>query len=106
MEKPDMGSSTMDRNIIDFIAYMLTSARGLIDEPAIYGPFRLLDGVSRLCETMIEHHHDDEEFLRNLKGKIDEKKFSVMTDRETFISMMDEVVLDVTHLLMKKSETT
>ncbi len=101
-----MGNSNMDRNIIDLIAYMLTSARGLIDEPAIYGPFRLLDGVSRLCEMMIEHHHEDEGFLENLNTKIDEKKFSVMTDQETFIAMMDEVILDVTHLLMKKSETT
>ena len=95
----------MDRDIIDLIAYMLTSARGLIDEPAIYGPFRLLDGVSRLCETMIEHHHEDEEFLENLKTKIDEKKFSIMTDQKTFMAMMDEVILDITHLLIEKSKT-
>ena len=29
-----------------------------------------------------------------------------MTDQKTFMAMMDEVILDVTHLLIKKSETT
>ena len=31
--------------LFELIGYMLSSARGLIDEPQLYGPLRLIDGV-------------------------------------------------------------
>jgi len=39
-----------------------------------------------------------------LKEKIDEGKFSVMTDVDSFVALMDETVLDITHLLMGNTE--
>jgi len=98
-----MEAKNFEQGILDCIAYMLTSARGLIDEPRIYGPFRLADGVSRLCALLAENGHKDKEFLENLQKKIDEKKYSVMTDQEAFVSLLDDVIIDITHMLMKKS---
>ena len=95
-----MEKSTFDVGTNELIAYMLTSARNLMDEPALYGPFRLLDGVSRLCELLIDEGHGDIAFLSELKEKIDNGKYAVMTDVESFVTLMDEVVLDITHLLM------
>lgn len=98
-----MANSDFDESVIDLLAYMLTSARGLMKEPAVYGPFRLIEGASRLCGLLAESGHGDKDFLTDLKEKIDGKKFSLMTDLPEFVGLMDEVILDVTELLMKKS---
>jgi hypothetical protein len=49
-----MISKQLNREFMELIGYLITSARGLIDEPKSYGPFRLIEGVSRLCETLLK----------------------------------------------------
>ncbi len=97
-----MSEQAFDSGAMELLAYMLTSARGLVDEPATYGPFRLVDGVSRLCDLLIAKGHPEAVFLQNLKNKIDERKFVLMTDAEAFVALMDEIVIDITKALMKK----
>jgi hypothetical protein len=87
------------RELMDLMGFMITSARGLLDEPQLYGPFRLIDGASKLCAIMENRVEADNELLARLRDKIDEGKFSVMTDVDTFTSMLDEVVLDFTKKL-------
>ena len=89
------------RHLIDLISYMSTSARGLIEEPQLYGPFRLVEGVSRICAFLEEQEGADREFLTRLRETIDQEKFSVMTDVEAFTAMLDEVVLRVARQLKK-----
>ena len=84
------------RGLFELTGYMLTSARGLIEEPQLYGPFRLLDGVTRLCGILEKEDSGYGDFFSELKAKIDEKKFTVMTDEDAFIGMMDDVVLSFT----------
>jgi hypothetical protein len=81
------------------MGFMITSARGLLDEPELYGPLRLIDGTSRLCGILEKEVETDREFLTRLREKIDQGKFSVMTDVDTFTNMLDEVVLDYTRKL-------
>jgi hypothetical protein len=90
-----MANDTLYRGLFELVGYMLTSARGLIDEPPLYGPFRLVDGVSRLCDFMDEEAGYGD-FFTNLKNKIDERKFLVMSDTDAFVELLDEVVLDYT----------
>ncbi len=97
-----MSEQEFDSGAMELMAYMLTSARGLVDEPATYGPFRLVDGASRLCELLIAKGHPDKAFLEGLKAKIDERKFVLMTDADAFVALVDETVIDVTRALMKK----
>jgi hypothetical protein len=89
------------RHLIDLISYMTTSARGLIDEPQLYGPFRLVEGVSRICGFLEKQDGVDQEFLSRLRETIDQGKFSVMTDVEAFTGMLDEAVLMVARQLKK-----
>ena len=98
-----MENGKFDDEMLDLIAYMLTSARGLLDEPAAYGPFRLLEGASRLCGILIGEGHGRAEKLGALKDKIDERKFVLMTDEKAFASLLDETVLDITHVLMDEN---
>ena len=96
-----MGNSKVDKEMLEFMGYLVTSARGLVDEPALYGPFRLLEGVSKLCTILEEAGIGDRAFITSLQKKVDGGKFSVMTDRNAFVAMMDDVVLDVTKQLVK-----
>jgi len=97
-----MTTDELSKKLFDLVGYMLTSARGLVDEPPLYGPFRLLDGVSRLCDILTQEGSEDEPFYKDLKTKIDERKYSVMSDTDSFIDLMDELVLDFTSKLKKR----
>lgn len=35
--------------VVELLAFLITAARGLIDEPNNYGPMRLLDAAERIC---------------------------------------------------------
>jgi len=50
----------LHQGLFRLLGYMLASARGLVDEPQLYGPFRLLDGASRLCGLLAASHDADE----------------------------------------------
>jgi hypothetical protein len=91
-----MDINEMEKALFDLIGYMLTSARGLMEEPQSYGPFRLIEGVSRLCEILIKEKTEFQDTYLLLKEKIDERKFSLMTDEEEFVALMDETILDFT----------
>lgn len=83
------------------IGYMLTSARGLLDEPAEYGPLRLVEGASRLCQLMMENCSAYRELLGRIKADIDGGKFLVTSDMEAFTRMVDRAVGEYTRLLKR-----
>jgi len=88
------------------VAFLATSARGCLDEPPSYGPFRLIDGLSRLTDlpkyaTCLK----DDEFLHKIKRDIDGKKFTVMTNIDEFRNMLDNVVRQITKELMARAGT-
>ena len=84
----------LDEGLFDLIGYMLTSARGLLDEPVEYGSFRLVEGVSRLCGLMGESSSRHGELLGRLKSMIDRDKFTMMTDGAAFKGLLDSTVLE------------
>ena len=91
-----MNNTDMYRGLFELTGYMLTSARGLIEEPQLYGPFRLLDGVTRLCGILEKEDSGYGDFFSELKAKIDEKKYTLMTDEDAFIRLMDDAVISFT----------
>jgi hypothetical protein len=57
MDKAPVGSVSVDKKsleeqIFEIVSYMTVSARNLLEEPARYGPFRLVDSVSRLVDIL------------------------------------------------------
>ncbi len=89
------------KKLFEIIGYMLSSARGLVDEPQMYGPFRLVEGVSRLCGILAEEDTGYSDFFLKLKTRIDGKKYSLMSDENTFIELMDDLVLDFTRKMIE-----
>jgi len=95
---------TGDDYLLELVAFLATAARGCMDEPPLYGPFRLIDALSRLIELpKYAKCLKDDNFLHRIKAEIEEKKYSVMFDTGEFQDMLDSVVLQVTKELKRRS---
>jgi|Deesub1362A_J573_1020465.scaffolds.fasta_scaffold00459_12 hypothetical protein len=100
----DVSAESKDSLNVEFfelLCYMLTSARGLIEEPGTYGPFRLVDAASRLI-SILEKYQIADNFLLIERKKIDEGKYSVMEGEEKFREFLDNIILDFAEELKKR----
>ena len=85
------------------ICYMATSACNLVGEPHLYGPFRLVDAISRLIDIMEEAGFKDEH-LEQARDLIEQDKYLVMNDEEGFSAFMDKLVLHLAEGLSKPKQ--
>ncbi len=96
----DMDAEALRHELFYLISYMITSARGLYDEPADYGVFRLLDAAGRLLALMDTQDLLDP-FLVDLKRSIDEERDGSMdTDRQR--ERLDAMVLSIAEELQRR----
>lgn len=79
-------SGTTDQAAFRLATFLVTAARDLVDEPAIYGPFRMVDAVDRLMAGVF-----DDDFLREIKPELEREKQKVMSDRNAFVTWLDEL---------------
>ena len=86
-------------------AICLPPRAGFWTSRAEYGPFRLLEGVSRLCGLMSDSSSRHQELLGRLKLIIDRDKFTMMTDAEVFKGLLDNAVLEFTRSMKAGGDT-
>lgn len=73
--------------------YLVASARDCLDEPLIYGPFRMIEGVARLIDTLPQTPAaGSDAFLAEVRGVIEREKYAVMADREAFNRWLDQLL--------------
>jgi len=89
IDKDQLGSS----DFFTLLAFLVTSARNCVEEPKLYGTFRLVDGASRLIE-ILERAGVADEFVLDTRKKIEDNKYSVMSDKDEFIKFLDNLILD------------
>jgi len=79
--------------LFEIALFLATSAQGCLNEPPLYGPFRLLDALSKLADFP-DHATGlaPDPFLKEIKAIVDEKKFLVMYDVDAFRKAIDEIV--------------
>jgi len=82
------------------LAFLITSARGCVDEPPLYGPLRLVDAAARLIEIMKKEGKTTNEILK-LQKLIEEKKNLVMYDEEEFTTFLDELLRELAKIIKK-----
>ena len=79
--------------LFEIATFLATSAHGCLSEPPLYGPFRLLDALSKLADfPEYASGLSPDPFLKEIKAIVDEKKFLVMYDVEGFKRTIDEIV--------------
>jgi hypothetical protein len=90
----------LKEELFHLAAYMITSARGLYDEPTDYGIFRLLDSSGRLLAIMESQGFLDL-FLADLKKMVDEEREGNM-DYERQRERLDKAVLNIARELQTR----
>lgn len=69
-----MSASTKTVRVFKLIAYLASSARGLLEEPHEYGPLRCLDAMRRLIDVALKINLVEDSaiasYLLELKGKL------------------------------------
>jgi len=79
--------------LFEIATFLATSAQGCLGEPPLYGPFRLLDALSKLADfPEYATGLSPDPFLKKIKAVVDEKKFLVMYDVDGFKRAIDEIV--------------
>ncbi len=80
-----MTDTISDDPLFNFVLYLVTSARLTLDERAIYGSFRLIEGASRLIESAEDVEGlDPDGFLQSVRDSIEQNKARMMLDKEGF----------------------
>ena len=95
-----MNQDDLKEELFNLTAYMITSARGLYDEPADYGIFRLLDSSGRLLAIMESLGFMDA-FLTSLKQAVDEEREGSM-DGERQGERLDQLVMGLAEEMQKR----
>ena len=97
-------STQANEYVYNLAMFLLTSARGCIDEPPLYGPLRLIEALSRLA-TIPQHAAcvDTDEFLLKEKKKIEENERVALQSEEEFIEFLDSLIREFTAELKRRT---
>ena len=93
-----------DDPLFDFILYLVTSARVSLDERAIYGSFRLIEGASRLIEAAEEIPGlKVDDFLRAKRSSIDRNKARMMLEKDDYRRWLTDLATELASESVKRS---
>lgn len=76
----------------ELLVHMTVCASGLLSEPQIYGPLRLIDSSMKLAEIILKEEPDNTT-IQKLMELIADNEEKNMTDPERFNEMLKEAVL-------------
>jgi len=89
-----MAKRKPDYDIFDLATYLVASARDCVDEPLIYGPLRMLEGVNRIMMMGESDPRYRDEFLSKMRSRVTTDVLKVMSDREEFKKALDDLLLE------------
>ncbi len=98
-----MNDDALRQDLFLLTGYLLTSAHGLYEEPAGYGPFRLMDAAGRLLAIM-EAHGLANPFLQQLEDVIQAERFGHSDDQELH-AILNELCLQYAAELKERYST-
>ncbi|OXL85118.1 MULTISPECIES: DUF6092 family protein [Paenibacillus] len=89
--KTNLGAGDMRERMLDFAAYVLTSARSLYREPQSYGPMRLADTLDKGLE-LLQAAGIRNETVEQAMAAVRESRPVAMTDPEGFAEALDRAI--------------
>jgi hypothetical protein len=98
-----MARSKPEYGIFDLATYLVASARDCVDEPPIYGPLRMLEGVNRIIQMGERDPIFHDEFLSKKGGGVSGDILKVMSDRDEFRKALDVLLLEFTEELERRT---
>ncbi|MFM9107709.1 MAG: DUF6092 family protein [Chloroflexota bacterium] len=90
-QRPPADLKLTEKQALDLLAYLASSAEISLHEPTYYGTFRLIDAASRLMGALLESNPDlAESFMPEWKADIDTRKVWMMWDRPAYFQFLKE----------------
>jgi len=83
------------------LSFLIASARGCVDEHALYGPLRLVDAAARLIKIWEKEGKAPREIVK-LRELIEEKEYTVMYDEDEFIEFLDDLSKELAKLIKEE----
>lgn len=99
-----MNAEKLRSELFHLVGYLLTSAYGLYDEPAGYGPRRLLDAIRQLL-TIMETAGLSDLFLTELRQAADARRFG-SSDDQALRAFLDQACLQYAAALRERVPTS
>lgn len=93
-----------EEDLYEILAFLFSSAHLLVNEPHLYGTFRLIDAATRLIGFALEGGElEDDEFLRQLKEDVDSRKLLLMTDEETYFQLLEDATREIAKEMKRRA---
>jgi hypothetical protein len=87
-----MNSDELTGQLMELVGFLLSSARGLLEEPHSYAIFRLLDAAGRLLDVM-EGQGLLDDSLQGIKAQIDAMRYGPMSEEDELPGELDALVV-------------
>ncbi len=99
----DNSNKDIDGFLFEYSIFLVTAARGSLDEPHTYGAMRLIDGISRLTELYSRSSEiKPDKFLLEIKEEIRENLDSVMKSEELFTKFIEQLIVKFTDEMQRR----
>lgn len=98
-----MNTANREQEFFELVCYMATSARNLIRETRLYGPFRLVDSISRLIDILSKEGVSSNRLLK-IQEKIEAGKYTVMEGEDIFTAFLEDLVLTLVPMMEKAQD--
>lgn len=82
------------------LSFLVSSARGCVDEPLLYGSLRLVDAAARLIDIMEEEGLANDDLMK-LRALIKDKMYLIMQDESDFKKFLDDLSLELARIVKK-----
>ncbi len=89
-----MTDEQLKEELYDLYGYMASAAKELLNDPMIYGPFRMVDALSRII-SLTEKNGKADSFSLDIQKYIEENKYTMMSDEEEFKCFLNELVMKI-----------
>ena len=92
--------------IFEYSIFLITAARGTLDEPRTYGALRLIDGITRVTELYSKSQLiKPDKFMLEIRAEIRANLDYAMKSEELLTRFMDKLILKFTDEMKRRYET-
>lgn len=89
----------MKDDISKILAFLASSAMGCLDEPAIYGPLRLLETIELVIRCVEKHNLTNMDGLIQIADSIAINKTLCMEDKEAFSEFVNRIGIEIVKII-------
>jgi len=96
---------TMNNEWISILSLCASSALGVIQEPRVYAPLRLMEVLEKLLRFGEQEHITADARLSEIADMISERKLLCMSDETAFQSLLQEVAFSLVDIVQHQGST-